>query len=125
MSRLKKPLVIDNFYELLSLHRVIVEARFNQKPRDLDVRRGSHVVDLANRVVALLKESDDETDWDEWLFADEHPYIVETITKRITEDYDGIWAELELEDKPDFINYLAAPFKPSEELVQRLVDENT
>ena len=125
MSKMKNPLIIDNLGELLALHRIIIEARFNQDPRDLDVRRGSIVVELANKVVSLLKENDETADWSEWLVADEHPYIIETITKRIEEDYDGIWANLEQHEKPEFIEYLAAPFKPSKQLIEKLVQVNT
>jgi hypothetical protein len=67
---MKNPLIIDNFGELLALHRGIIEARFNQDPRDLDVRRGSIVVELANKIVSLLKENDETANWSELLVAD-------------------------------------------------------
>ena len=80
---------------------------------------------LANKVVSLLQENDESANWEDWLVADEHPYIIETITKRIEEDYDGIWANLKRDEKTDFIEYLAAPFKPSKKLINKLVQENT
>ncbi|MCC2607834.1 hypothetical protein [Planctobacterium marinum] len=73
----------------------------------------------------MLQENDESANWEEWLVADEHPYIIETITRRIEEDNEGIWANLTQEEKPEFIEYLAVPFKPSKQIIAKLIQENT
>lgn len=119
MKKLESPLVIDNYHELLALHRMLFEARFVDSAKDPDVPLGLLGSKLANQVVDLLEKHDKS--WSDWRIADAHQERIEVVKSRIKDDES--WSKMGRVQKNEHLLHLFAPLVPSEKLAMELINE--
>ncbi len=119
---------VDDYYELLALHRALLEAKFCDEPNDLDVSASPLVATLHRKLLkSLIKIEVDkkglsaQNDWDDWLTlrADRREWIVGL--KRV-KNLD-IWDEWSNETKKKYVLNLLSPFYVSDELVNTFLVE--
>ena len=110
-------MVVDDRYELLALHRALLEAKFVREPEDRDIAGSPFVAAIANRVVAQLSRS--EPGWAEWRRAEKHPARVDVVKRRIREA--SKWASWSRQERATYVNILLSPLEASEALLDELV----
>lgn len=113
-------------YELLALHRALMEARFGGDSNDMDVAGSPILANLHRRVVESILEADspvggNKDQWMEWLRIDEgrREWSAAVRHARIS----SWWEALNDEAKLGAARDLLAPFSVSSELVDRFVKE--
>jgi hypothetical protein len=109
--------IVDDPYELLALHRALLEAKFAREPEDRDIAGSLLVAALANRVVTELARS--EPGWAEWRRAEKHPARVDVVKRRIREA--SMWASWSRQERATYVNTLLSPLEASEALLDELV----
>lgn len=70
-------LVLDDYYELLALHRALLEAKFCDEPNDLDVSGSPIIARLYQKLIPVLIQAEVEKkgdtarqSWSHWLRLD-------------------------------------------------------
>jgi hypothetical protein len=121
---------IDNYYELMALHRVIMEAKFSIDPNDLEIQRSPMVANIANQVVEALidmevsKEGESSrSKWQEWrkFSPDRREYkIVQAKIKS-----EALWKTWSFDEQKTYIKDLVSPLQISDELVSQLISSAT
>jgi hypothetical protein len=116
-----RKLTIDNKYELLALHRGLMEARFCPEPNDMDVS-GSPILAALHRrlmdVLLALEPHDSATSlqWKSWLQMDverRHWGIALGRARNST-----WWKKLTIEERKQAALDLLAPFSVTDELIE-------
>ncbi len=117
---------IDNYYELMALHRVIMEAKFSIDPNDLEIQLSPMVAKIADQVVEVLIEMEvikegesSRLKWQEWreISPDRREYqIVQTKIKS-----EVLWKTWSFNEQKTYVRNLFSPFQISDELISELV----
>lgn len=114
-------------FELIGLHRIIMESKFNDSIKDTAIPYSPVTADLSKRVIdSLLYQlnesgAQNEADqWKEWLVLDKDR-IEYSITKSRIEECSA-WLEMDIEQKRDLLSVLLAPFSYPEKLMEELVE---
>lgn len=116
---------ITGYYELLNLHKALLEAKFHQNPDNKLVSGSPFIAKICNDIVDLLQEYDyahkGKDIWKEWRKISNQDYYKKRIIEKIV-DYEG-WSELERNTKKDILlNYLS-PFQCDENEIDDLIIE--
>lgn len=121
---------VENHFDLLTLHRIILEAKFCDAPNDTDVSMSPQVAKMSIKVVNELIEgliksgnTSEVEGWQAWRNSlHERPRELNIIRSNIKKlVLDGVWSELsEVEQKEAVIEF-AAPFLLSEEQISELM----
>lgn len=121
---------INNYYELMALHRVIMEAKFSIDPNDLEIQRSPMVANIANQVVEALIEMEvskegesSRSKWQEWrrFSTDRREYkIIQTKIKA-----EALWKTWSLDDQKTYVKDLISPLQISDELISKLISSST
>ena len=67
MDKKSYNLQVNDYYSLLNLHKILLEAKFHPNPENPLVAGSSFLADLYGGVVSLLLQSEKASDWKEWL----------------------------------------------------------
>jgi hypothetical protein len=119
---------VSDYYELLALHRAIMEAKFCDGPNDFDVSASPLVANMSRRVVAALVDQDREKKGDEaeeqwsiWLRIDpaRREWQV-SVNRAIAERR---WNEWSLVERTTYVKDLLAPFEVDDTLMRHFLDE--
>ena len=76
--RMAMGLIISDYFELLALHKTILEAKFSTEPNDDSISGSPLVADICNRVVDEIilieqkRDNDSKERWTEWLKITNH-----------------------------------------------------
>ena len=60
-------LQIKDYYSLVSLHKALLEAKFNLTPENEEISGSPLIADIYKEVISLLLQSDKASDWEIWL----------------------------------------------------------
>jgi len=122
-------LEIDGKWELIALHRIILEAKYNESPVDLDVQGSPFSKFIYEKVFSLLIDHyESEGDkkeverWLDWRKLDGNSLQIDNLKNRLSIIHSSNWAPLSDENKVEYINCLTTPYLASETLVQELVE---
>lgn len=69
---------VSDKYDLIALHRCLLEAKFNPNPSDYDIAGSPIVAKLANQVIDHLEQIDGDK-WREWRAFDKHAERVQLL----------------------------------------------
>ncbi|MFK8078462.1 MAG: hypothetical protein AB8B84_17925 [Granulosicoccus sp.] len=119
---------LENYYELLVTHKMMMEARFCTNPIDLDVPVSPVAAGLHDRIIQKLIRLDTEKKgetakqaWDEWLQISADYREWEVSLERAKNDPRWLyWNDME---QRFFTMTLLSPFEVSEELIAEFVGE--
>lgn len=108
-------LEITDYYELLALHRCVLEAKFHSDPEDGDIADSPLVAGLANRILEALEQAESQRgkpgevkNWERWRKIDRRTYFWKTAVS-FAVAYPR-WSELGAHEKRELVATLLAPF---------------
>ncbi len=118
---------IDNYDELMALHRALMEAKFSESPNDLAIQGSSLLSKIANNVVESLTAMDMEKEgessiakWQKWreIIPERREYkIVQAKLKS-----ESSWIEWNRSKQIEYVQSLFSPFQASEEIICDLLN---
>ncbi len=118
---------IDNYDELMALHRALMEAKFSESPNDLAIQGSSLLSKIANNVVESLTAMDIERDgessiakWQKWreVIPERREYqIVQAKLKS-----ESSWIEWDNSKQVEYVQSLFSPLQASEEIISALLN---
>ena len=113
-----------SYYELLALHRALMEAKFHDTPNDPAVAGSPFVADVANRIVEILanwKQSDRPAghDWPSWRHVGPGHREWAVAIDRAREATNWItWNE---DERRQFAKILLSPFVATSEVLEQFI----
>lgn len=109
----------ENYFDLLLLHRVLLEAKFSENPNDRDVPASPQVAKISNQIIDEIidileknenkKEANDWRAWRESLKARPREQAVIKLNIEFLKE-NNTWSSLSLGEQREVIEDLAAPF---------------
>ena len=114
-------LIVSDYFELLSLHRALMEAKFNNMPNDYDVIKSPIVGKLHSRIIELLihidcerKGEEQKQKWMSWLEVDVERREWRLALNATTRE--SRWRQMGREEKLTYITVLFDPLIINEKL---------
>lgn len=119
-----RALVVDDYAELLALHKGLMEARFSDLPNNFYVSGSPLLADLHKRLVAILAARDVEAGhapdrWDRWLVMVEGRREWALALNNVRND--SSWAGLDEAERISRTRDYLSPFVVSEETLGRFM----
>lgn len=110
---------ITDYYELLALHRIVLEAKFHNDPDDRDIADSPIAAALANRIVEALQNAEAlrgkperVSEWERWRKVDfKGRFLENTVSYLRRHDK---WSSMSQTERRDMAATLLAPFQISE-----------
>lgn len=110
-----------DYYELLNLHKALLEAKFNLNPDNELVSGSPLVADVYIQVRDLLMKSDKSDDWEAWFQLKNRPDRRKSVIMRILGD--ERWEKASDDDKIKIAGNYLAPFIYDEVELNEIVAE--
>lgn len=108
-------LEIDNYYDLLNLHKALLEAKFHQNPDNENVAGSPIIARISNDILDLLdlyelkyNKSNKVNSWKEWRKISNHRFYKERAINRIVQCEE--WNNLDESGKKQTIMNYLSPF---------------
>ena len=114
-------LEIKNYYALVSLHKSLLEAKFNLSPDNEDISGSPLVAELYTEVTDLLLNSEKRLEWEKWLQLKNRPDYRKRAVLRMKKC--NRWANVTLETKREIARIYLSPFKFSETELDEVIKE--
>jgi hypothetical protein len=121
-------LKLDDFWELLALHNLIMEAKFHDNPNKPEIQVSPYVSSIAEKVLEALIAVENppkgfsSESWIEWREASRDRREFRVLLNKIAEFKD--WDNLEFSKKADFMEVVLSPLKASEQLKLEVINES-
>lgn len=111
------------------MHRIVMEAKFNERPNDKDVAGSPIVANLARKVVAALTSPTHAStpgiaaasEWEKWLRLEPSRREWQVVIDRGAED--STWESLSAGARRELVVDLLSPLTASERAVAALVEQ--
>jgi len=110
-----------DYYELLNLHKALLEAKFHTMPENELVAGSPMVADIYIRVRDLLMESDKGSQWREWFRLCNRPDRRRQAV--LLMEKCGRWKKASPDEKRKIAGDFLAPFLFDEEELERVISE--
>lgn len=110
---------IEDKFELIALHKCLIEAKFNPSPNDTDLAGSPIVAKLANEVVEQLI-SLDGPQWKDWRKAENKQFFISNLIVALKQQN---LEHVEPSDQKAFIIDALAPLKATENTITNIVFE--
>ena len=124
-------LEIKNKYELLALHKIFLEAKYNGSPEDYTIQSSPLVRDIYERVFELLLEdekanpprtiSKNPETWNDWRQLGKHSHRIEHLKARLALIDSSTWCNMPQSNKQEYIELLACPLLAEQEQITELI----
>ncbi len=120
--------IVSDYYELLALHRALLEAKFCDEPNDFDVSASPIIASLHKKLLQSLikleveqKGSSAQDSWNNWLAIDPERREWNVGLQRARDE--RLWCEWSKEDKKKYILDLLSPFHVDNELAEIFLNQ--
>ena len=117
---------VSDYYELLALHRALLESQFCDEPSDIDVSASPLVAKLHKQLLETLVDAEVErkgieakTAWNEWLEIDAERREWKVALKRAKNE--RLWNEWDDSTKKTYVYDLLSPFDVDDNLVDKFI----
>ena len=110
---------LKNEFETLALHRIFMEAKYNEAPIDLDVPFSPIVHDLYERLFELIE---DKEAWGEWRKLSNHVHRIPVLEKRLRMMNSNHWNKKTIDEKRITIKYLLVPLTGTSVEITNLIE---
>jgi len=122
---------IKEYYDLLNLHKALLEAKFHRHPDNELVPASPIIARLHNEIVDLLAKHDFEVkgkeDWTSWrMIENRDDYMEKAVDNAVFYDtcrHDSEWGKLSFKEKSDRAKNFLAPFTFTEKDVAVFIRE--
>ncbi len=115
-----EPVWVEGYHEVLALHRMLFESKFDYLN---SVYAGSpFIAAIQDRLADALEAADPGNGWRDWRDADRHGHRVEAVRRSLA-DAGRRWREMSVEQRAAHVRVLLAPLRPSDRLVNELIQE--
>lgn len=114
-------LKIKDYYSLVSLHRSLLEAKFNLSPDNEEISGSPLVAELYDEVVTLLLQSEKGEDWKKWFQLKNRPDYKKRAILRMKKC--ERWLKSSMEMKKEIARGYLSPFTFSEDELDQVVKE--
>ncbi|BAZ04017.1 hypothetical protein [Calothrix sp. NIES-3974] len=118
---------INNYDELIALHRVVMEAKFSTDPNDPVIQGSPLVSTVANQVVEALIEMEVEKEgeasrlkWQEWRQLSPERREYQIIQAKLKSDFS--WKKWNPDEQVKYVRDLASPLQVTDELISNLLN---
>lgn len=120
--------LVDDYYELLALHRTFMEAKYCDEPNSNDISGSPIIASLHERLVETLIEAevqrkgdDAREKWADWLIMseDRREWLVALSRARA----EARWIKWSNDDRRQYSSCLLAPFTVSVELLDKFIKQ--
>ncbi len=109
----EKEVVLSDYFDLLNLHKGLLEARFNENPDNFHVAGSPILANIHEKIIkaliSLSIEKYGEDKWSEWLFIKNHNNYKEKVVKLIT-TYNKGWSGFSQVRKSEVLKDYLRPF---------------
>ncbi len=118
-------LELSDYWELLALHNVLMEAKFHDNPFKPEIQLSPHVQSLANKVFETLISVEapapgfSKDGWLNWQMASKDRREVQVLLRKISSDPN--WVNLSQSERVGYIQTFMAPLKLAKELQSEIV----
>jgi len=119
---------VSDYYELLALHRALLESQFCDEPNDMDVSASPLVAKLHKQLLETLVDVEVERNgveakiaWAEWLEIDVERREWKVALKRAKGE--RLWAEWNYDAKRAYVYDLLSPFAVDDKLVGEFIKQ--
>jgi len=110
-----------DYYSLLNLHKILLEAKFHPKPEDAQVSGSPFLAGLYQEVVSALLQSEKAPEWESWLqLKNRTDYRQRAIIQMRT---CGEWKTAAPEEKRKLAQIHLAPFLYTEKELEEVIKE--
>ena len=124
---------IKDYFDLLSLHKALLEAKFHNNPDNELVPASPAIARLCNEIVDQLAKHDldkkGKEDWTSWrMIENRSDYMEKAIDNAVYYDnckHDSEWAKLSFEKKSEWACNFLAPFTVTDKDIATFIDELT
>ncbi len=128
-----KEFIIKDYYDLLNLHKALMEAKFHKNPENGYIAGSPIIAKIMNKIVDLLSEMDpyaNESEWRNWRNisqrrAEEKLTEIEGVWERmiVSAVNDCMWNKYSFEKKKSLAKIYLSPFIASEHELEMFVHE--
>jgi hypothetical protein len=117
---------IDDYDQLMALHRVMMEAKFTTDPNDSDIQGSPLVAAIAHQIVETLAEMDSgktgeaaRSKWQAWRTISPERREYQIIQTKLS-SAPG-WRTLSASEQTQYVKDLVSPLLISDELIRQLI----
>jgi hypothetical protein len=113
---------VSDYYELLALHRALLEAQFCDEPNDLDVSASPIITKLHRNLLETLMNvegSPQAEEWKDWLKIDPDRREWQVALKRAKNERQ--WQNWSYEKKKEYAFHLLSPFELDDTLLDDFI----
>lgn len=121
-----RKLELSDYYDLLNLHKALMEAKFHENPDNNDVAGSPIIAIIMNEIVDILTDVDPHAsneDWENWRRLGNHiDYEKGIYSKTINKIYkDKLCKEYSKEQKIIAVKNYFSPFIATEEEIEKII----
>ncbi|QFT13079.1 hypothetical protein [Vibrio sp. THAF190c] len=116
---------LSDYWELLALHNVLMEAKFHENPFKPEIQLSPHVKSLTDKVFEALINTEspapgfDKAGWLTWRKATEDRREVKLLLNKISSD--PSWVHLNHSERAEYIQTFMSPLKIDEDLKTKII----
>jgi hypothetical protein len=108
---------ISEYYEILALHRLLFEGKFDDQ--ESPYAGSPYIAAIQNRLADALEAAEPAKDWGTWRSAEIHADRVELVRRRLGQAGEW-WQNLTRDERRTHVRDLLAPLRASDELINTL-----
>ena len=118
---------INDYYEILNIHKALLEAKFHINPDNVNVSSSPIIADFCNKLVDALEEMDGEKDeknigkWDNWRMLKNQIFYRDRALRNAM--LNKRWTKSSSNDKEKIVINLLSPFKATQEEIKSFIQE--
>lgn len=120
-------LEIENYYDLLGLHKALLEAKFHKNPENIEVCFSPIIAKISNEIVEILMKKDAEKDaskkdsWEKWRRLENKSYFRECALSNAASFH--YWKDMNYEQKLVTCRNLLSPFVATSSEMELFIQE--
>lgn len=114
-------LQIKDYYALVNLHKILLEAKFHSNPDNDEVPASPFFAELYQEVASMLLQSEKGSDWESWLQLKKHAHYRRRAISQMKQLKQ--WKTAAAEEKKKIARNHLVPFLYTESELAEVVDE--
>ena len=121
-------LILEDYYDLLNLHKALMEAKFHDNPENSDVAGSPVIAQIMNNIVDILSKIDPHADtnaWKQWRELSRRKKNRDKIWINIIKhaSQNNMWSAYTKEKKLEMAKNYISPFCATEEDLEDFIAE--